>query len=252
MISLNWIKNYIDIDDQNLEELAVKITKAGVNVEKVITNHIDNLVIGEVLECNLHPDSDHLHICLVDVGSEKLQIPVSLLTIDDVLNVLDATRFSQISIVETAIELAKIFASKSKEVNDYKNHLLAKAITSIMYTNQTSAKIRDQIFDIVANTYTEQINYVWDDINHTYDLGESTYRWAAKDNYVDVDNHSYDAISVELEYVSLEESVDGVFNISKTTIDSRSNNRFTLTLEGKLKDSGLEYIKVCSINLKLS
>ena len=74
MISLNWIKNYIDIDDQNLEELAVKITKAGVNVEKVITNHIDNLVIGEVLECNLHPDSDHLHICLVDVGSEKLQI----------------------------------------------------------------------------------------------------------------------------------------------------------------------------------
>lgn len=101
-------------------------------------------------------------------------------------------------------------------------------------------------------TYTEQINYVWDDINHTYDLGESTYRWAAKDNYVDVNNHSYDAISVELEYVSLEESVDGVFNISKTTIDSRSNNRFTLTLEGKLKDSGLEYIKVCSINLKLS
>lgn len=107
---------------------------------------------------NLHYKLITTNKRLIREGSEKLQIPVSLLTIDDVLNVLDATKFSQISIVETAIELAKIFASKSKEVNDYKNHLLAKAITSIMYTNQTSAKIRDQIFDIVANTYTEQIN----------------------------------------------------------------------------------------------
>ena len=48
MISLNWIKDYVDISDQDLKELAVKITKAGVNVEKVITNHIDNLVVGEV------------------------------------------------------------------------------------------------------------------------------------------------------------------------------------------------------------
>ena len=74
MISLNWIKDYVDISDQDLKELAVKITKAGVNVEKVITNHIDNLVVGEVLECNLHPDSDHLHVCLVDIGSEVKQI----------------------------------------------------------------------------------------------------------------------------------------------------------------------------------
>lgn len=88
----------------------------------------------------------------------KLEIPVSLLGVDDILNLLDATKFSQISIVETTIELAKIFASNSKEVNAYKNHLLAKAITSIMYTNQTSAKIRDQIFDIVSNTHTAEIN----------------------------------------------------------------------------------------------
>ena len=74
MISLNWIKDYVDISDQDLKELAVKITKAGVNVEKVITNHIDNLVIGEVLECNPHPDSEHLHVCLVNIGSEVKQI----------------------------------------------------------------------------------------------------------------------------------------------------------------------------------
>ncbi len=74
MISLNWVKDYVDIESEDLKELAVKITKAGINVEKVITNHIDHLVIGEVLECVDHPNSDHLHICKVNVGNEVTQI----------------------------------------------------------------------------------------------------------------------------------------------------------------------------------
>jgi len=72
MISLEWVKDYIDISDQDLEELAVKITKAGINVEKVISNHIKNLVIGEVVECQEHPDSDHMHVCHVNVGNDEL------------------------------------------------------------------------------------------------------------------------------------------------------------------------------------
>ena len=73
MINLEWVKDYIDISDQDLETLAVKITEAGINVEKVITNKIDNLVIGKVVSCIDHPDSDHLHLCQVDVGREELQ-----------------------------------------------------------------------------------------------------------------------------------------------------------------------------------
>ena len=74
MISLNWVKDYIDIENEDLNELAVKITKAGVNVEKVIKSHIDYLVIGEVTECVEHPDSDHLHVCMVDIGNKVTQI----------------------------------------------------------------------------------------------------------------------------------------------------------------------------------
>ena len=74
MISLNWVKDYIDIEKEDLHELAVKVTKAGVNVEKVVDSRIEHLVIGEVLECIDHPDSDHLHVCKVDVGSEVLNI----------------------------------------------------------------------------------------------------------------------------------------------------------------------------------
>lgn len=74
MISLNWVKDYVDIKDYDLKELAVKITKAGVNIEQVITKRIDKLVIGEVVECTNHPDSDHLHICQVNIGSTTTQI----------------------------------------------------------------------------------------------------------------------------------------------------------------------------------
>ena len=74
MISMNWVKDYIDLKGENLEELADKVTKAGVNVEHVISNNIKNLVIGEVIECTNHPDSDHLHVCKVNVGNENIQI----------------------------------------------------------------------------------------------------------------------------------------------------------------------------------
>ena len=74
MISLEWVSEYIDISEEDLKELARKITESGINVEKVITNHIDNLTIGEVLECVDHPDSDHLHVCQVNIGDKVTQI----------------------------------------------------------------------------------------------------------------------------------------------------------------------------------
>ena len=74
MISINWVKDYLDLEGEDLNELATKITKAGVNVESVISNHIDNLVVGYVEECYPHPDSDHLNICRVNVGTDIRQI----------------------------------------------------------------------------------------------------------------------------------------------------------------------------------
>ena len=74
MISLNWVKDYIDIEDQDAYELSKKITTAGINVEKVISNHIDHLVVGEIVECIPHPDSDHMKVCQVNTGDEVRQI----------------------------------------------------------------------------------------------------------------------------------------------------------------------------------
>ena len=90
MISLNWVGDYIDIKDQDVNELATKITKAGINIEGVYTHKIDNLVIGQIKKVELHPDSDHLHVCKVDIGDEELQIVCGAPNVKEGLKVIVA------------------------------------------------------------------------------------------------------------------------------------------------------------------
>ena len=48
-ISTNWLNDYVDISDENLIELADKITNAGVNVETVEEYNTPNLGVGQIL-----------------------------------------------------------------------------------------------------------------------------------------------------------------------------------------------------------
>lgn len=78
-ISYNWLKEYLDFDLQP-EEVADALTSIGLEtggIEEVqtIKGGLEGLVIGEVLTCEAHPNSDHLHVTTVNVGSgEPLQI----------------------------------------------------------------------------------------------------------------------------------------------------------------------------------
>ena len=74
MISMKWVSDYVDIKNEDLKELALKITTSGVNVESVNTCKLNNLVIGEVISRTDHPDSDHLNVCKVNIGNEVVQI----------------------------------------------------------------------------------------------------------------------------------------------------------------------------------
>ena len=73
-LSTNFVKDYVDIDVP-VKELAEAMTKVG-NEYDSQENLISatNLVIGKVLTCEAHPDSDHLHVCTVDIGNEVLNI----------------------------------------------------------------------------------------------------------------------------------------------------------------------------------
>lgn len=75
-LSRNFVSSYIDIDDNiDIKKLALDMTGIGNEFDscgKLIP--ATNLVIGEVVECVNHPDSDHLHLCKVNIGSEVLNI----------------------------------------------------------------------------------------------------------------------------------------------------------------------------------
>jgi len=75
-LSRKFISDYVNIPSlvstKNLADEMTNIGNEYDSVEKLIS--ATNLVIGEVIECVDHPDSDHLHVCKVDVGSEVLDI----------------------------------------------------------------------------------------------------------------------------------------------------------------------------------
>lgn len=74
-ISYNWLKNYLK-SDLAAEEASVILTDIGLEIEdfeklEAVKGGLKGVVVGEVLTCEDHPDSDHLHITTVDVGAEE-------------------------------------------------------------------------------------------------------------------------------------------------------------------------------------
>ena len=75
--SLSWIKKYVPDLDVTAKEYADAMTLSGTKVEgyTLLDRDLKDIVVGQVISCKDHPDSDHLHVCMVDVGGEKpLQI----------------------------------------------------------------------------------------------------------------------------------------------------------------------------------
>ena len=76
ILSRSFVKDYIDLDDNlTIKQIAEDMTRVG-NEYDYAGKFVDcnKLVVGEVIECENHPDSDHLHVCKVNVGNEVLQI----------------------------------------------------------------------------------------------------------------------------------------------------------------------------------
>ncbi len=76
-IPISWLNEYVDVSDLTPRELSDKLTFSGVEVEGIETDGPaldEHFVVGEVLECVPHPDSDHMHVCKVSIGKETLGI----------------------------------------------------------------------------------------------------------------------------------------------------------------------------------
>ena len=94
-----------------------------------------------------------------DPDDVPLKIPTHLLTLDDFALLLQANNHSQLPIIERTIRLARIFAKNDENVIKYKNHLIAKAILAVIFSNQTTPRKKNEIFKIIEVCHTKDFNF---------------------------------------------------------------------------------------------
>ena len=72
-VSVKWLEEYLDLSGITAEELSEKMSRTGIEVDGIGLpgKGLSKIVVGETLEVVDHADSDHLHVCQVDVGQEE-------------------------------------------------------------------------------------------------------------------------------------------------------------------------------------
>lgn len=72
LVSMNWIKDFVDLEGEDIENLIHRFTLSTAEVEGIEFkgNDIKDVVVGEIKTCEAHPDSDHLHVLTVDAGDK--------------------------------------------------------------------------------------------------------------------------------------------------------------------------------------
>ncbi len=93
-----------------------------------------------------------------DTMGQPLLIPLWLLDNDDFAILLNASEHAQLPIIERTLKLVRIFAANDEMALKYKNHLIAKAIMNILYTNQSASSKRNDVFAIFNSCSTPQFN----------------------------------------------------------------------------------------------
>jgi hypothetical protein len=93
-----------------------------------------------------------------DANTELLKIPLWLLDVDDYALLLNATKSTQLPIIEKALKLVSIFSRSEEEIITYKNDIIARALTELLYSGGTPSQIRDQIFAVLTTFNTKELN----------------------------------------------------------------------------------------------
>ena len=75
-VSINWIKDYVDLDGLDVKQLIEGFTLSTAEVEEIIVKgeDVQNVVVGEIISVEEHPNSKKLHLLKVDIGSKVCNI----------------------------------------------------------------------------------------------------------------------------------------------------------------------------------
>ena len=236
MISLNWVKDYIDLENENLNELAVKVTEAGINVEKVISNHINNLKVGLVTEVSKHPDSDHLNVCMVDVG-EVIQIVCGASNVKEGIKVIVAL---------PGAVLPGNFEIKKGKIRGVESNGMICALFELGLEEKTEENYNKGITELDSDAPVGMNAFTY------LDMGDTTYELDLNPNRTDCNNHlcfAYEVAavlkrSVKMPDITYNEIDEKVSDLVSLNVDTENCSIYNLMIakDVKIKESP-EFIK---------
>ena len=251
-ISLNWINDYVDVKNEDKVDLANKITASGINIEKVTTTKIDNLVVGEVIECTNHPDSDHLHVCMVNVGSETLQIVCGASNVRTGIKVIVALPKAKLP------DGDKLFEIKKSVIRGVESNGMLCALFELGLEEKTEENYSKGICELDKNAPVgvNALDYL--------NVSDTTYELDLNPNRTDCNNHipfAYEVAAVlkkqvtmpDISFKELDEKIDNQVSLDVTTPNVYMYN-LMIAKDVKIKESPdfikhrLEVAGVRSIN----
>lgn len=131
LVSLKEISKYVDISDLTSEDIAKRLTYSGIEIDSIKKlASATNLVIGEVVSCINHPESNHLHLVKVNIGSEILDIVCGAPNVRIGLKVIVAK-------VGAKLPLKEI---KESEIRGYKSYGMLCALNELGVDSKTLSK----------------------------------------------------------------------------------------------------------------
>lgn len=99
-----------------------------------------NMIMPLKVISNFNINFNYKMFSLSGESSNRIRLPLWLLSVDDYANLLDVTEYSQLAVIEKMLSLVSAFARNDEESKRYKNHLIASAITSVLYIKSNSRK----------------------------------------------------------------------------------------------------------------
>lgn len=228
LLSRSFVKDYIDLDDDlDIKQIAEDMTRVGNEYDscgKLV--NCTNLVVGEVVECMDHPDSDHLHLCKVNVGSEILDI------------VCGAPN------VRVGLKTIVALVGAKLPGGDIKKGKIRGAESNGMLCSKEELGLDSKFLDEKDKTGIHEFNgdaVIGEDAIKTLGLEDEVIDFELTSNRGDLLNilgmayelgaiYKKDVKNIDLNYNEIEESINGKFNLEIKT------NNCSLFLAKKVKD----------------
>ena len=184
---------------------------------------------------NINPNYQYKFITTnpVDKDDYLLDIPIHLLNLDDWALLLQASSHSQLPIIENTIKLAKIFSQENEEAKKLKNHLIAKALLSILFSSETTANKKNEIFTVIEVCNTPEFNFdsVIPGIGYTRSFSEC----------FEIDSHGNFGESVLITEYILKHILDDNTNFIEPANAYYTLNDFSKALEFTLISEGFQH-----------